>query len=102
VRDFLLALPDIDRAEMVAAMDEVAELGMTLARHLRGDIYEVRAVSGQRAFRILFAEEGRFSQVLLALVAIVKKSQRTPDHEIELALQRLRDWRQRGTERDRQ
>ncbi|MDP9328720.1 MAG: hypothetical protein M3P10_10965 [Actinomycetota bacterium] len=43
MRDFLADLSDADAAAIVAAMKEVALDGLTAARHLRGDIYEVRA-----------------------------------------------------------
>ncbi len=96
VRQFILSLPSVDRAALLAAMDEVAVLGLEAARHVRGEVYEVRAFGENRAFRVLFAEEGRYGQVLLALEGFVKKSQGTPKDEIELALDRLRDWRERG------
>ena len=96
VRDFLLELHSEDRTEVLAAMDEVAEIGMRAARHLHGDIYEVRAERQRRIFRVLFAQEGRRGQVLLAVVGFVKKTQRTPEDVIDLAIERLRDWRGRG------
>jgi len=46
-------------------MKDVAQTGLTAARHLRGEIYEVRADGDRQAFRILFATEGRREQVLL-------------------------------------
>ena len=57
-----------DAARILAAMDEVAQQGTVAARHLRGQIWEVRVEANRRIFRILFAEEGRFGQVLLAAV----------------------------------
>lgn len=89
-----------DAAHILAAMDEVAATGTVAARHLRGDIWEVRATGGSRIFRILFATEDRYSQVLLALEGFTKKSQRTPSAAIDLAESRLRDWRARGARRD--
>ncbi len=77
-------------------MDEVARVGLEAARHLAGDVYEVRSSGENRAFRILFAEEGQYGQVLLALEGFAKKTQRTPRREIRLAMDRLLDWRQRG------
>jgi phage-related protein len=96
VRDFILGLPTEDRAEVVAAMADVRDLGLAAARHIRGDLYEVRASGVGGSFRVLFAPEGRHGQVLLALEAFSKKTQRTPTRMIELALERLRDWRERG------
>ncbi len=66
-----------------------------MARHLRGDVYEVRADGHQATYRVLFATEGKSSQVLLALSALSKKSQRTPPDEVRLAERRLSDWRAR-------
>jgi phage-related protein len=52
---------------------------------------------GERAtYRVLFAQEGRRGQVLLALEAFSKKTRRTPPQMIDLAERRLRDWRRRG------
>lgn len=96
VRDFLLSLPLDERAEVLAAMREVSKVGVIIARHLRGDVYEVRASSATRSFRILFASEGRRAQVLLSLSGFIKKTQKTPRGELELAERRLADWRARA------
>ena len=77
-------------------MREVREVGLTVARHLRGDMYEVRADGAENSYRLLFAAEGRKSRVLLGLVAIAKHTQKTPDRVIRLAEHRLADWRRRG------
>jgi phage-related protein len=54
-------------------------------------------IDGERViFRLLFAEEGRFGQVLLALEIINKKWQKAREQNIRLAEKRLSDWRQRG------
>lgn len=71
------------------------------ARHLRGDVYEVRADAATRSFRVLFATEGRYGQVLLSLSAFEKRTQKTPPRELELAERRLRDWRERGVAKKR-
>jgi phage-related protein len=54
-------------------------------------------MAGRQAYRILFASEGRYQQVLLSLSAFSKKTQKTPPAEITRALDRLADWRSRGT-----
>jgi phage-related protein len=77
-------------------MRDVASLGLVASRHLRDDIYEVRVDGDRQAYRLLFAPEGRHGQVLLALEAFSKKTQKTPPAEIELAAKRLADWRRRG------
>ena len=96
IRDFLLALPDEDRAAVLEEMEYVREHGISVARHVRQDIYEVCATYDTKAYRILFACEGRFHHVLLALNGFQKKTQQTPQAHIKLAEQRLADWRRRG------
>ncbi|MHB8450140.1 MAG: type II toxin-antitoxin system RelE/ParE family toxin [Mycobacteriales bacterium] len=98
VRDFLTdpALPGQDRDEILAALKDVQRHGLEAARHLRGDLYEVRVTGTAVAYRILLAEEGRRGQVLLGLSAFRKKTQKTPPSELALAERRLADWRRRG------
>jgi phage-related protein len=96
IRDFLLALPDEDRAAILEEMEYVRQHGTSVARHVRKGIYEVRATYDTKAYRILFACEGRFQHVLLALDGFQKKTQHTPPAHIKLAEQRLADWRRRG------
>lgn len=74
MRDFLRSLSDEDYASVRAAMDDVAERGLPAARHLRGEIYEVRSAGDGVAYRVLFAAEGSRGQVLLALEAFKKKT----------------------------
>jgi phage-related protein len=93
-REFILGL---DRASAAAIADgmRVVLLDARAARHLRGDIYEVRVRTMEHAYRILFAPQGRGGHVLLAVSAFEKKTRRTPPDEIRLAEDRLRDWRRR-------
>jgi phage-related protein len=97
VKDFFDELTDDEVASVIAAMREVAELGLACARHLRGDVYEVRADADRRSFRVLFAKETKF--ILLSLAGFEKKTQKTPAREIELAERRLKDWRAHGRRR---
>lgn len=64
------------RPEVVSAMRMVREHGTRAARHLRGDIFEVRAVIDQVGYRVLFAQEGRRSKILLSLQAYRKRGRR--------------------------
>lgn len=102
VKEFIKSLSDTDAAAVVAAMRDVRDTGLAAARHLRGDIYEVRADGDRQTYRILFAPEGRRSQVLLALEGFSKKAQKTPPEKIRLAERRLADWRGRGKARSQQ
>ncbi len=99
--DFIRKVPDGDKAAILAAMKEVRREGVRAARHLQGELFEVRADGERVIYRILFAREGEHSQVLLSLVAFKKKTQKTqktPIAQIELAARRMRDWRSRSRE----
>lgn len=100
VREFIDRLPDADAAEIAAAMADVRRNGLVAARHLRGELYEVRVEGIHASYRLVFAEEGAKGQVLLALHAISKKTQKTPPQALALAERRLRDWRHRDADRD--
>ena len=96
VKEFLAKLADAEVAAIAAGMRDVRERGTAAARHLRGEIYEVRADAATRSFRLLFSCEGKYSQVLLSLSIFEKRTQKAPTHEIELAEKRLRNWRSRA------
>lgn len=96
VEEFIDGLTDSDAAAVLAGMEEVRDRGLRAARHLEGDIWEVRVDGYRVIYRILFAEEGSRGQILLALEGFNKKTQRTPRPTIELAVKRLADWRRRG------
>jgi phage-related protein len=99
VADFLNRLDRDDRAAVAAKLRQVVREGVTAARHLRGEIHEVRAEGDRQSFRVLFAQEGR-GRVLLALEALSKKTQRTPPEAIRLAERRLAEWRARALKGD--
>ena len=96
VKDVFDELDDEEVAAIVAGMKDIVQAGLPAAKHLRGDVYEVRADAATRSFRLLFAAEGQYSQVLLSLSVFVKKTQKTPKRELDVAEARLRDWRARG------
>lgn len=96
VKDFLDDLEDRDRDAVRASMETVRGAGLIAARHVRGDVYEVRAGRAGRAWRVLFATEGEASQVLLAVTAFEKKTAKAPPAEVALAARRLQDWRRRA------
>lgn len=98
VKRFLDSLTDEDAASVVAAMNEVRRDGLSAARHLDGEIYEVRADGDRAIYRVLFAQQGNSSRILLSLEAFKKKTQKTPPRSINLAKRRLRDWEKRGDE----
>ena len=94
VKAFIDRLTDEEAAAVAAGMKEVADFGLERARHLRGEIYEVRVTADRRIFRVLFAQETRF--ILLSLSGFPKGTNKTPPAELDLAETRLTDWRKRG------
>jgi phage-related protein len=97
VKVFIDSLTDDEAAAVVAAMKEVTKRGLDAARHVQGEVYEVRADADRRSFRILFVQETKF--ILLSLSGFPKKTRKTPSNETSLAQERLRDWRARGRHR---
>lgn len=83
-----------DAAALRAEMKLVSNHGLKDggARHLRNEIWEVRADGEEVALRALFAKQGRYGQELLALHVFKKKTQQTPAQKIDLAEKRLADW----------
>ena len=100
VREFLQRLDDKDAAAVATAMGEVRSQGLRGARHLQGQVYEVRADGSKVIYRLLFAPQGEHGQILLTLAIFKKKTQKTPISKIRLAQQRLRDWERRGNQRN--
>jgi phage-related protein len=98
VLNFIRKVPDEDKAAILSAMKEVRQEGVRAARHLQGELFEVRADGKRVIYRVLFAREGEQGQMLLSLVAFNKKTQKTSPAQIELAARRLRDWRSRARE----
>lgn len=101
MKEFISGLTDTDAAVIVAAMKDVQRNGLRVAKHIRGPIYEVLADGDRATFRVIFAPVGRRQNVLLALEAFSKKSQKTPLPKFQLAERRLSNWLVRGGSRRR-
>lgn len=70
-------------------------IGMPYVRHMSGTpLYEIRLKDSSGIARVLFVslEEDH----LLVLHVFIKKTEKTPRHEIELALQRLKEVKRHG------
>ena len=74
-------------------IDALTEHGTTIGepqvKHIDGKIFELRPIDDRIMFAALI--EGRF----LLLSHFVKKTQKTPQREIELAKRRLKDFEER-------
>jgi phage-related protein len=95
VREWLKSLAKEQRkaiGEDIAYVQFKWPIGKPRVDHLRGAVWEVRSSLDNRIARTLFAVAG--GQIVL-LHGFIKKTQRTPDSDIELALKRFKEW-QRG------
>jgi phage-related protein len=92
VRDWLLSLPKEDRRQIgedIAYVQFKWPIGKPRVDHLRASVWEVRSSLDNRIARTLFAVEGGR---MVLLHGFIKKSQQTPDAEIELAVKRYKEW----------
>lgn len=95
VRDWLLSLSRDDRREIgkdIAYVQYKWPIGKPRVDNLRGGIWEVRSRLANRIARVLFAVDG---QEIVLLHGFIKKTQRTPSADMELAERRWKEW-QRG------
>ncbi len=95
VREWLRSLAKEQRkaiGEDIAYVQFKWPIGKPHVDHLRGAVWEVRSSLDNRIARTLFAVAG--GQMVL-LHGFIKKTQQTPDSEIDLALKRFKEW-QRG------
>ena len=93
VRDWLKALNKQERqniGEDIAYVQYKWPIGKPKVDHLRGRIWEVRSTIGNRIARVLFAVE---QAEMILLHAFIKKTQQTDPADIELALKRMKDWK---------
>ena len=93
VREWLKRLSAQDRktiGEDIKTVQFGWPLGMSLVDHLEGDIWEVRIKLDNRIARILFVID---KHTMILLHGFIKKSQKTPKPEIDLAKQRLKTLR---------
>jgi phage-related protein len=87
-------LPADMRARLVRVSDFIAavglpRVGMPHVRHVQGPIWEIRLKGATRIARALYVAV-RHERVVILRV-FVKKTERTPRREIEIALQRLKE-----------
>lgn len=98
VRDFLDKLSKPARDKTLRAIAPLVEFGIGThvlnTKKLKGTpLWEVR-VLGKDSVRILYAIA--IANRVLILHGFIKKSQKTPTKEINLALKRLSDWNYRS------
>jgi phage-related protein len=92
VLDWLKSLPADERKEIGRDLMRAQwrwPVGMPLCRSLGGGLWEVRSsVPGNRIARVLFCiQDGN----IVALHGFIKKTQKTPQAELELAKKRMKE-----------
>jgi phage-related protein len=92
VRDWLKALSAEDRkivGEDVKDVEFAWPIGMPLCRSVGRGLWEVRSTLTQgRIARVLFCEH---DGMMVLLHAFIKKTQKTPPDDLQLALRRMKD-----------
>lgn len=93
VRNWLKALPT-DERKIIGDDLKTAQfgwpLGMPLIHKLEADLWEVRSRLPQRIARVIFTVEGN---KMVLLHGFIKKSQKTPVEDLQLARRRLKALR---------
>jgi phage-related protein len=90
VRVWLKSLPEAEMAEVgkdIMAVQFGWPLGLPLVDHVEGDIWEVRTKLVNRIARVLFVVNG---STMVLLHGFIKKSQKTPKPDLDLAKERLK------------
>ena len=98
VADFLDSLENKMAAKLIGLMELLEEkgneLGMPYSKHLGNQIFELRCKFGSNITRALyFFYSGK---KIIITNGFVKKTQKTPSGEIELAERRRADWMNRN------
>lgn len=92
VREWIRSLPEEERrliGEDLARVQWRWPVGMPLCRSLGNGLWEVRTtMPGNRSARIIFCQSGG---KLVALHGFIKKSQKTPRSDVDLALDRMQE-----------
>jgi phage-related protein len=94
VREWLLSMA---RDERKAIGDDILKvqycwpIGKPLVGSLGNGLWEVRSRLGDRIARVLFCIQGR---TMVLLHGFVKKTQKTPPYELDLAMKRMKQLKE--------
>ncbi len=93
VREWLKELPREDKrkiGEDIKTAQLGWPLGMPLIRKIQKDLWEVRTMLKNGIARVFFTVEDEY---MILLHGFVKKSQKTPQHELKTAVVRLANYK---------
>ncbi len=94
VRDWLQELPRADRktiGEDIKTVQFGWPMGMPLVRKLETNLWEVRSQLDRRIARVIFTVQ---QERLVLLHSFIKKSQKTPPADIDIARRRLKQFKE--------
>jgi phage-related protein len=95
--EFLDSLPVVSRAKVVRLLNLLAEYGVLLkepyTKQVKGKIRELRVADQIGAVRILYF--GFTGRRFILLHGFIKKTDKIPKREIEVAEKRMKDFMQR-------
>jgi phage-related protein len=94
VQEFLMTLDRKTQARFIWSIEQLRVRNVMarepLVRHLEGKLWELREESNTNIYRLIYFF---FSdQRIVFLHGFQKKTQKTPQHEIEIAMQRLNSF----------
>lgn len=92
VREWLYSLNEEDRKVIgkdIKTVEYGWPIGMPVCRKLESKLYEVRSdISNKRIARVIFTV---IDEYMILLHGFIKKTQKTPKQDIDLALKRKKD-----------
>jgi phage-related protein len=96
VRDFLKEFKKEDKLAIgtdIKTVEYGFPIGMPVCKSIGNGLFEVRSnISDKRIVRVLFVIQG---SLMILLHGFIKKTQKTPDKELAIAKQRLKDLEMR-------
>jgi len=92
IRDFIKRLSKDDQKEIGADIRVVQNsfpIGLPLVRKIKPDLWEIRSMVKDGIFRVFFTIH---NEKIILLHAIIKKSNKTPPQELDVAVARLKEF----------
>ena len=92
-RDFILSLKEAEARKVFYVIDMLKtqeRVNAKFVKYLRDEIYELRAEHGGNIFRVFFIFED--GNVVLLFNGFQKKTQKTPEKEINKAIQLKKEY----------
>ena len=93
VREFIKNLSKEDQKEVesdIRAVQDKFPIGLPLVKKLKPKLWEIRSTTKDGINRVFFTF---FNKKIILLHAFVKKVQKTPLKEIDVAIERLKDFK---------